>query len=120
FSSIERLLTQGRVLCMYLWQALLPLPSHLPFYYDWLQPSRSVLQPWTTLPAWLLLFALLGMAWRLRLRRPLFALGVLLFFCGHFVTSNVIALELAFEHRNHFPLVGIVLAVGDLLALAAS
>jgi hypothetical protein len=120
FSSLERLLTQGRVLCMYLWEILLPLPSHMPFYYDWYPPSRGLLHPWTTLPAWLLLSALLASAWRLRHRRPLFALGVLLFFAGHFVTSNVIGLELAFEHRNHFPLIGIVLAVGDLLALAAS
>lgn len=120
FSSIERLLTQGRVLCMYLWQMLVPLPSHMPFYYDWFQPSRSLSQPWTTLLAWLLLSALLGAAWHFRHRRPLFALGVLLFFAGHFVTSNVIALELAFEHRNHFPSIGIVLAVGDLLAVAAT
>jgi hypothetical protein len=120
FSSYERLLTQARVLCMYLGQILLPLPSHMPFYYDWLQPSRGLLQPWTTLPALLLLLALLALAWRLRVRRPLFALGIFLFFAGHFVTSNVIALELAFEHRNHFPLIGIVLAVGDLLVLAAN
>lgn len=120
FSTIERLLTEGRVLCLYLWQMLVPLPTHMPFFYDWLQPSRGLLTPWTTLPAWLLLAALLAAAWRFRHRRPLFALGVLLFFAGHFVTSNVVPLELAFEHRNHFPLIGIVLAAGDLLALAAS
>ena len=117
FSSIERLLTQGRVLCMYLWQILAPLPAHMPFYYDWLQPSRSVFQPWTTLPAWGFLLALLGTAWQLRKRRPIFSLGIFLFFAGHFVTSNVIGLEQAFEHRNHFPLIGVVLAAGDLLAL---
>lgn len=120
FSSAERVLTQGRVLCMYLWEILLPLPAHMPFYYDWVQPSRGLLQPWTTLPSWLLLIALLGTAWRLRHNRPLFALGMFLFFAGHFITSNVIPLELAFEHRNHFPLIGIVLAVYDLLALLAS
>jgi len=118
FSSIERLLTQGRVLCLYLGQILLPMPSHMTFFYDWLQPSRGLLDPWTTLPAWLLVSALLALAWRFRRRLPLFSLGVLLFFAGHFITSNVINLELAFEHRNHFPLVGIVLAVADLLALA--
>lgn len=120
FSSYERLLTQGRVLCMYLWQILVPLPGNLPFYYDWIQPSRGLLQPWTTMPAFLLLLALLGVAWSLRHRRPLFSFGILLFFAGHFVTSNVVGLELAFEHRNHLPLVGIVLAVGDLLTLAAN
>lgn len=120
FSSYERLLTQGRVLCLYLWQMVFPLPSHMPFFYDWIQPSRGLLQPWTTLPAFMVLSALLASAWRFRHRRPLFALGILLFFFGHFVTSNVIGLELAFEHRNHFPLIGIVLATGDLLALATS
>src|SRR5690606_3329953 len=70
FSTPERLLTQARVLCMYLWQIVLPLPSNMPFYYDWLQPSRSLLHPWTTLPAILLLAALLVLAWRLRTRSP--------------------------------------------------
>lgn len=119
FSSGERLLTQGRVLCMYLWEILLPLPSHMPFYYDWLQPSRGFLQPWTTLPAIGVILGLLTAAWRLRRHRPLFALGAFLFFAGHFIASNIIGLELAFEHRNHFPLVGGVLAIGDLLALIA-
>lgn len=118
FSTAERLLTQGRVLCMYLWEILLPLPSHMPFFYDWIQPSRDLLHPWTTLPAILLLAALLALAWRLRARRPVFALGVFVFFAGHFITSNVVNLELAFEHRNHFPLIGVLLAIGDLLALA--
>ena len=120
FSTPERLLTQARVLCLYLWQILVPLPSHMPFYYDWLQPSRGVLQPWTTLPAIAALLALLGLAWRLRARWPLFSLGVLLFFSAHFITSNVIGLELAFEHRNHFALIGAVLAVGSLFAHAGA
>lgn len=118
FSSGERLLTQGRVLCMYLWEILLPLPSHMPFYYDWLQPSRGFFQPWTSLPALALIMALLVLAWRMRLRRPMLALGIFIFFAGHFMTSNIIGLELAFEHRNHFPLIGAVLAMGDLFALA--
>src|SRR5207342_287342 len=36
FSTPERLLTQGRSLTMYLWEILVPLPRHMPFYYDWL------------------------------------------------------------------------------------
>lgn len=114
FSSVERLLTQGRVLVMYLGQILLPEPSRLPFYYDGLTPSRGLLEPLSTLPALLLVALLLGLAWRLRHVRPLFATGVLWFFAGHFITSNVLNLELAFEHRNHFPLVGALLALADL------
>jgi hypothetical protein len=119
FSPPERLLTQARVLCMYLWQIVWPLPKHMPFYYDWLQPSRGLLHPWTTLPAIAALLALLGVAWRLRTRWPLFALGVFLFFSAHFIASNVIGLELVFEHRNHFALIGAVLAAGSLLAYAS-
>ena len=118
FSTWERLLTQARVLAMYLGQIVFPVPSQLPFHYDWLQASRGLLQPWTTLPSMALVIGLLGAAWRFRLKRPLFSLGVLLFFAGHFITSNVVGLELAFEHRNHFPLIGAVLAIGDLLAAA--
>ncbi|MCG8277396.1 glycosyltransferase family 39 protein [Stenotrophomonas sp. NLF4-10] len=118
FSSYERLLTQGRVLVMYLGQIMLPLPRLLPFYYDNLAISRGWLQPLTTLPAWLMVVGMLAWAWRWRSRRPLFSLGVLLFFAGHFMTSNVINLELAFEHRNHFPLVGAILAVADLCMMA--
>lgn len=118
FSSAERLLTQGRVLLMYLGQILLPLPSSMPFYYDGLVVSRGPLAPLSTLPAWAALLALLAAAWYWRTWRPLFALGVLLFFAGHFISSNVVNLELAFEHRNNFPLIGVVLAVGDLCVAA--
>src|SRR5690606_33883626 len=66
FSTLERVLTQPRVLCLYLWQILVPLPRHMPFYYDWLQPSRGLLQPWTTLPAIGIVLGLLGLAWHVR------------------------------------------------------
>lgn len=117
FSSLERLLTQGRVLAMYMGQILLPLPGAFPFFYDDLLVSRSLLQPWTTLPALILVSGLLLWALHWKVRRPLFSLGVLFFFLGHFVSSNVIGLELAFEHRNHFALIGVALALGDLVGL---
>lgn len=117
FSSYERLLTQGRVLAMYLGQIVLPLPDMLPFYYDDFVVSRGWLQPLSTLWAWGFIVFLLVFAWCLRRRRPLFAFGVFLFFAGHFMTSNVINLELAFEHRNHFPLIGILFAVVDVAAM---
>ena len=119
FSTPERLLSQARVLCLYLGQILWPNPAHMPFYYDGLQPSRGWLQPWTTLPSLLLIVGLLATAWWQRQRRPLVALGLLLFFAAHFITSNVVGLDLAYEHRNHLALAGIVLAVGSLLSSVA-
>ena len=119
FSSLERLLTEARILVMYLGQMLWPLPQSMPFYYDQLEPSRGLLSPPTTLLSLLLLAGLLGLAWALRARRPVFAAGVMLFFMGHFLTSNVLNLELAFEHRNHFPLIGFLLALADGACLLA-
>jgi protein O-mannosyl-transferase len=118
FSSVERLLTQGRVLVMYLGQILLPLPDRLPFFYDTLPVSRGLLDPPSTLPAWGLVGALLALAWRWRERHPTFACGVLLFFAGHAMTSNVLNLEMAFEHRNHLPLIGALLALVSLSIMA--
>jgi hypothetical protein len=115
FGSAERLLTQARVLVMHLVQILVPWPGLMPFHYDQLEVSRGAFDPLTTLPSILLLAGLLVWAWRWRNHRPVFALGTLLFLAGHFLTSNVIPLELAFEHRNHFALVGVLLAVADLV-----
>lgn len=114
FSTPERLLTQGRVLLMYLQQIILPLPDSMPFYYDDFTISRNFFDPWTTTPAWSILALLFITAWALRSIRPLFSLGIFLFFAGHFISSNVISLELAFEHRNHLPIAGILLAMFDI------
>lgn len=113
FSSFERLLTQARVLMMYIGQVLLPSPHQLRFFYDDLTVSRGLLEPWTTLPSILAIAMLVTLAWRSRTARPLTAFGILFFFAGHFVTSNVVNLEMAFEHRNHLPMIGIILVVGD-------
>ena len=96
---------------------LLPLPRFLTFYYDTLEPSRGLLDPPTTALGGLFLAALAAAAWTLRQRRPLLALGILWFFAAHFLTSNVVPLELMFEHRNYFALFGVLLALADLVRL---
>ena len=119
FSSIERLMTQARVLWMYLAQMVLPIPSMLPFNYDDFPVSRGLWQPMSTMPAMLGLVGLVFLAWRWRRSNPVFSLGILLFFAGHFLTSNVIQLEMVFEHRNHFPLIGVALAAAGLISRVA-
>lgn len=111
FSLPERLLTQLPVLCMYLQQILLPWPETLRFYYDDFPISRSLFDPPSTALCGALLALLGGIAiasWR---RWPLVTLGLGWFFAGHALTSNVWPLELAFEHRNYLPLLGIMLAL---------
>lgn len=115
FTVGQRLLTQLRVLPMYIGQILLPLPRSMTFYYDNYPISTGLLSPATTLLGGLLMAALLGAAVMLRKRMPVFALGILWFFAAHLLTSNVFNLELVFEHRNYFAVLGILLAVADLI-----
>lgn len=115
FTPYERLLSQLRILPMYLGQMLLPLPGSLTFYYDDFSKSTGWLTPASTLMGSLFLLALLAAAWRFRQRMPLVALGILWFFAAHLLTSNVFALELVFEHRNYFALLGVLLALADLI-----
>ncbi|MDW8479046.1 MAG: hypothetical protein RML12_03380 [Xanthomonadales bacterium] len=56
----------------------------------------------------------------LRCRRPWLAFGIGWFFLGHAITAAPLPLELAFEHRNYLPSFGLVVALADLLALAAA
>lgn len=107
----ERLLTQPRVLVLYLSQILLPLPSAMPFYYDDFPHSTSLFSPWTTAATILLLATLAGLAVWLRNRLPLASLGILWFFAAHALTSGVIPLEHVYEHRNYLALLGPLLAL---------
>ncbi|ODS63088.1 MAG: hypothetical protein ABS41_07925 [Arenimonas sp. SCN 70-307] len=113
FTVGERLLTQLRVLPMYLGQVLLPLPDSMTFYYDTFPKSTGWFSPVTTLLGGVFLVALAALAWRLRRGAPLASLGILWFFAGHLLTSGPLNLELVFEHRNYLAMFGIVLAVAD-------
>ncbi len=115
FTLYERLLTQLRVLPMYLGQILLPLPSQMPFYYDAYPKSTGWLSPATTLAGGLTILALLVAAWRLDKRQPIATLGILWFFSAHLLSSTIINLELVFEHRNYFALLGILVTLAALL-----
>ncbi|MDO3382824.1 hypothetical protein [Gilvimarinus algae] len=116
FNSVERLLTQARVLTVYLQQILFPWPDWMTFFYDHISVSRSLLNPPSTFFSIVLILIVLVSAWCLRIVQPVFSFGFLFFFAGHFMTSNVISLDLAYEHRNHLPMVGVFLAVGDILS----
>lgn len=110
FSLTERMLTQAPVLVLYLKQILLPWPESLWFYYDNF-PVQSSFGAWSAVGPFLLLVVVAVVAWCLRRRWPLVALGTGWFFVAHGLTSNVYPLELVFEHRNYFALLGVLLAL---------
>lgn len=111
FSPVERLLTEGRVLWFYLALILLPRLEAFGLYHDDIAVSTGFIDPWTTLPAWLGLAGLVWLAWRARAKAPLVAFGIAWFLAGHLLESTVLPLELAHEHRNYLPSIGILLAV---------
>ena len=101
---------------MYLGQILLPLPDDMLFYYDHIQAPQGLFSPpWTAISLAGLL-ALAALALTMRNRCPLVSLGILWFFACHSLTSNVIPLELAFEHRNYLALLGPALVACEIVS----
>jgi hypothetical protein len=111
----ERVLTQLRVLPMYLGWIVLPQPASYHFYYDNFVASQGLLSPVSTLLGGLLVLGLAAAAIGARHRLPLFSLGIMWFFISHMLTSNIVNLELVFEHRNYFAILGVALAIAALL-----
>lgn len=111
FTISERLLTESRVLVMYLAQIFLPIPSALGFFYDDIEISKGFLTPASTAVSMAILCAIAGAAIVLRKKVPLLTLGITIFFVSHLIESTVFPLELAFEHRNYLAILGIILAV---------
>ena len=116
FTVGERLLTEPRILLNYLGKIFLPHFGNYGLYHDGYTVSRGPFSPWTTLPAILIVLALVATAIIRRRRWPLFALAVLWYFGGQLLESSSIMLELYFEHRNYTPLIGLVLAVAMAVA----
>lgn len=109
FTLTERLLTEARVLWIYLKMIVLPATREMAIYHDDIAISHGLFDPLTTLFSVIGIAALLGGAWLLRNRLPILCFGVLFFFAGHAMESTILALEIAHEHRNYLPMYGILL-----------
>ncbi|MBQ0725374.1 MAG: hypothetical protein KBT50_00165 [Cycloclasticus sp.] len=115
FSMLERVLTEPRVLCFYLSLILLPRINSFGLFHDDILLSTSIFSPWTTLLAIIFISSLALSAIYYRKTQPLYALGIGWFFIGHLLESSFFALEIAHEHRNNFPSIGIILAIFALI-----
>ncbi len=118
--TITRLLTEARIMFDYMAWTLLPNLDVLTLYHDDITRSHGLLSPPTTLAAIAGIGLLVGLGLWQRRKRPLFALGIAWFFAGHLLTGTVIPLMLAFEHRNYFSSVGLLLSAASLIRLEAN
>jgi tetratricopeptide (TPR) repeat protein len=110
FTLWERLLTQPGIVLFYLSLIALPSPDRFSIVHD-VELSRTLFQPWWTLPSILLVMAMIGTGLFLIWRRRLIALAILFFFLNHIVESSILPLELIFEHRNYLPSVFLFLPI---------
>jgi hypothetical protein len=114
FTLTERLLTELRVMTIYLWQVVAPSWNNLGFFHDDIQVSKGFLTPPSTLLASGLLILLLWAGFMLRKKNPLASFGLLFFFATHLLESTIFPLELMFEHRNYLGSLGILIAISSL------
>jgi len=115
FNLPERLMTEARIVWFYLRLIVLPSNALMGMYHDDIAISTGLFNPAMTLPAILGIVALPFVVWLMRRRQPLVAFGILFFLVGHSMESTFIPLELAHEHRNYLPMVGILLVFFHLL-----
>lgn len=102
FSYAERLMTEPRILLLYLSLIFYPTPDRLAFMHD-IPISTSWLNPWTTIPSIGIIIALIMGGFFLLRRRPLIGFAIIFFFMNHVIESTIVPLELVYEHRNYLP-----------------
>jgi hypothetical protein len=117
FNLFERLLTEPRVVFDYLQWTLFPRLAEFGLYHDDYTISRGWFAPMSTVFAAIGIVALTALAWWLRNKRPIAALGLLWFLAAQALTATVIPLELVYEHRNYFASLGVCLVLADVLLL---
>lgn len=118
FTMAERLLTQPRVIFLYLSLLALPLPARLNLNHD-PAVSHALLSPPETLFAILGLTVLAALIPYLYRRHRLLSFGLLWFLVTLIIESSVIPLELVYEHRLYLPSTMLLLAAVSLCCQAA-
>ncbi|WP_052808263.1 hypothetical protein [Methyloterricola oryzae] len=116
FTVTERLLTESRVLCDYLYHWFNPWASTQGLFNEDYPISKGVLSPETTLPAIAFLTLLVIRSITQASRHPNWAFGFGFFLAGHLIESTTIPLEIYFEHRNYLPAMFLFLPIANAIA----
>lgn len=109
FSMLERALTECRVLIFYLRMLIFPVSSEMSLYHDDFKISYSILSPASTVAAITLLLIISVGVWVLRKNFRVLLFGWGWFLISHSLESTIFPLELVYEHRNYFAIIGILL-----------
>ena len=110
FDLFQRLLTQARVLFLYVGLLLIPDIRRFGLYHDDLVTSAGLFDPVSTffaVTAWVVILAFV--VWGARRRAP-WAFATAWFLIGHGMESTILPLEQVHEHRNYLPGTGLAVA----------
>lgn len=113
FGRLEYFWAQQEILFSYLWRWF--WPQELLLYYPYFE-GGSANQHFGYFIGHL---ALLSVAVMARKKLPLLAFGIFVFYAGHALESSFLPIkDIAFEHRNYLPTLGLAIATVSLLYLA--
>lgn len=110
FTVSERLMTEARVLVLYLFLLFVPAISKMALFYDDFLISRGLFEPVTTLAALVFISACVISALIWRRRFPWWTFAVLWYLTCHAMESTFIMLELVHPHRNYLAYLGPILS----------
>lgn len=113
----QALLTQTRMVFVYLAQIVAPLPGEVQFLAPQII-SRSLTDPWTTLPATVGVVGLVVLGLVLLRTRPLCGFGILLYLIGLLPEALLVPQFAYLGYRAVFPMLGILLVAADLILVA--
>ena len=119
FSLLERVMTQPRVILLYLSLIFIPLPNRLSIVHD-VVISRSLFEPWTTFVSIVVILFLIGFGLTQLKKRPILGFGLLFFFLNHLVESTILPLEMVFEHRNYLPTMFLFFPISTAIVMAVN
>ena len=108
FTLTQRVLTEFRVVILYLTLLIFPHPNRLNLDYDF-SLSHSLIDPLTTLLALLVITGLLAWSVWLAKKDRLISFCLLWYFGNLVIESSIIGLEIVFEHRTYLPSMMIIL-----------
>ena len=102
FTPTQRVMTEFRVVILYLSLMAFPHPARLNIDHDILL-STSLTAPSSTVLSLAVIISLLLVGIFTARKLPMLAFGILWFFINLVIESTVIPLDFIFEHRNYIP-----------------
>lgn len=110
FSLLERLSIESIILLDYVRLSFLPISTTMTLYHDAYELRVADLYH-LGFVVWVFHATIFVLALFYFRRLPLVCFGVVWFYLSHIIESTFIPLELMFEHRNYFPIIGLIIAI---------